>query len=47
MIKPANISDTFVVVPQNMWHKAIVSQPATMIFVTPGEKTENREVPPV
>ena len=38
---------SFVAVPQNTWHKAIVSRPATMIFVTPGEGTENREVPPV
>lgn len=38
---------SFVVVPQNTWHKAIVSKPAIMIFVTPGEGTENQEVPPV
>ncbi|MDE0753070.1 MAG: WxcM-like domain-containing protein [Woeseiaceae bacterium] len=37
---------SFVVVPQNTWHKALVSQPETMIFMTPGEGTENREVPP-
>ena len=42
-----NSPGSFVVVPQNTWHKAIVAQPAKMIFVTPGEGTKNQEVPPV
>lgn len=37
---------SFVIVPENTWHKAIVNSPAQMIFVTPGEGTENRESPP-
>ena len=37
---------SFVVVPKNTWHKAIVNSPAKMIFVTPGQGTENRETPP-
>jgi mannose-6-phosphate isomerase-like protein (cupin superfamily) len=36
----------FVIVPKNTWHTARVSQPTTMIFVTPGEGTENREIGP-
>jgi len=35
----------FVVVPRNTWHTAKVHAPTTMIFVTPGEGTENRESP--
>jgi len=40
-----NSPGSFVVVPQNTWHKALVLEPASMIFVTPGEGTENREEP--
>ena len=36
----------FVVVPRNTWHTARVHAPTTMMFVTPGEGTENREAPP-
>lgn len=36
----------FVVVPGNTWHTARIHLPATMIFITPGEGTENRELPP-
>ena len=36
---------SFVVVPKNTWHTAKVHAPTTMIFVTPGEGTENRETP--
>lgn len=35
----------FVVVPKGSWHTAKVHAPTTMIFVTPGEGTENREQP--
>ena len=35
----------FVVVLSNTWHTAKVHSPTTMIFVTPGEETENRESP--
>ncbi|MGI9203230.1 MAG: cupin domain-containing protein [Woeseiaceae bacterium] len=37
---------SFVIVPKNTWHKAKVNSPAKMIFVTPGQGTENRESPP-
>lgn len=36
----------FVVVPKGVWHTAKVFEPSQMIFVTPGEETENREQPP-
>jgi mannose-6-phosphate isomerase-like protein (cupin superfamily) len=31
----------FVIVPKATWHTAKISTPTTMIFVTPGEGTEN------
>lgn len=33
----------YVVVPRNCWHTAHVAQSARMLFVTPGEGTENLE----
>jgi len=41
-----NSPGAFVVVPRNTWHTAIIHAPSTMIFVTPGQGTENRELPP-
>jgi len=35
----------FVIVPRGLWHTAKVREPATMLFVTPGEGTENRAEP--
>jgi uncharacterized cupin superfamily protein len=32
----------FVLVPPNTWHTANVRRPTKMLFVTPGEGTENR-----
>ena len=32
----------FVVVPRGTWHTARTSVPASMLFVTPGEGTQNR-----
>jgi quercetin dioxygenase-like cupin family protein len=32
----------FVLVPRNVWHTARVREPCAMLFVTPGEGTENR-----
>jgi mannose-6-phosphate isomerase-like protein (cupin superfamily) len=32
----------FVLVPPNTWHTAKVRRPARMLFVTPGEGTQNR-----
>ena len=36
---------TYVVVPRGTWHTARISSPTRMMFVTPGEDTENREAP--
>ncbi len=42
-----NIPGTFVIVPAGTWHTAKVCTLARMMFITPGEGTENRESPPV
>jgi quercetin dioxygenase-like cupin family protein len=34
----------FVLVPRGVWHTARTDAPCTMLFVTPGEGTENRPV---
>lgn len=34
---------SFVIVPRNTWHTAETSEPTRMLFITPGEGTENRE----
>ena len=40
-----NEPGTFVIVPKGTWHTARVNAPTTMLFVTPGQDTENREQP--
>lgn len=35
----------YVIVPRGTWHTARVTESTTMIFMTPGEGTENREQP--
>lgn len=40
----ANSGD-FVIVPRGVWHTARVRQPSTMLFVTPGQGTENKVEP--
>ncbi len=32
----------FVLVPKNTWHTAKVTRPTRMLFITPGDGTENR-----
>lgn len=34
----------FVLVPQNVWHTARTQVETTMLFLTPGEGTEHREI---
>ncbi len=41
-----NEPGTYVIVPRNTWHTARVHSPTVMLFITPGEGTENREQPP-
>jgi len=35
----------FVIVPRNTWHTARVAEHAELLFITPGEGTENEERP--
>ena len=35
----------FLIVPRGTWHTARIREATTMLFVTPGEGTENRESP--
>ena len=36
---------SYVIVPRATWHTAKVSEPTRMLFITPGEGTENRAQP--
>lgn len=36
---------SYVVVPRGVWHTAYVDEPTSMLFVTPGEGTENQDEP--
>lgn len=36
----------FIVVPANTWHTAKINVATSMVFVTPGEGTDNQESPP-
>lgn len=36
----------YLIVPRGAWHTAIAADNATMLFITAGEGTENREQPP-
>ncbi len=36
----------FLVVPKNLWHTARISAPTRLLFITPGEGTENGPEPP-
>ena len=38
-------SGSYIVIPRNTWHTARVAQFARMLFLTPGEGTENVEHP--
>jgi mannose-6-phosphate isomerase-like protein (cupin superfamily) len=40
-----NQQGSFVVVPRNTWHTARPHAPTSMLFVTPGQDTENAERP--
>ena len=35
---------SFVIVPRNTWHTAKVRKPSVMLFITPGQGTQNRPV---
>lgn len=36
----------YIIVPRGAWHTATAAANARMLFITPGEGTENRELPP-
>ena len=36
---------TYVVVPRDIWHTVKVSEPTRMLFLTPGEGTQNEAEP--
>ena len=38
------IPGSCLIVPRDTWHTARVTEPTRMIFITPGEGTENRDV---
>ncbi len=40
-----DVPGSYVVVPRGTWHTARPRRPTSMLFVTPGEGTENRETP--
>lgn len=44
-VSTLNEPGQFVIVPRGTWHTARVSEKTQMLFVTPGEGTENRESP--
>ena len=35
---------SFVIVPKGTWHTARIATPTSMLFITPGEGTENRPI---
>ena len=41
-----NTPGSFVIVPKGTWHTAKAPAPTSMLFVTPGQGTGNREQPP-
>ncbi|MDJ0788273.1 MAG: cupin domain-containing protein [Myxococcota bacterium] len=38
---------SYAVVPKGAWHTAFPKRPTSMLFITPGQGTENRDTPPV
>jgi quercetin dioxygenase-like cupin family protein len=44
--KPVEVREpgAFAIVPRGVWHTAKTKVPTTMLFITPGEATENRSI---
>ncbi|MCB1671826.1 MAG: hypothetical protein R3F41_06960 [Gammaproteobacteria bacterium] len=38
---------SYLIVPKNTWHTAAIDQPSSLLFITPGEETQNQVSPPV
>lgn len=41
---PLDTVGHYVLVPRGVWHTARTTQPATLLFITPGAGTEHRSV---
>lgn len=41
-----SVPGEFLIVPRGVWHTANPRCPTRMLFITPGQDTENREQPP-
>ncbi|MEO1401625.1 MAG: WxcM-like domain-containing protein [Cyanobacteria bacterium J06635_1] len=41
---PLNTPGSFVLIPRNTWHTAKIYTPSAVLFITPGEGTQNRPV---
>ncbi|MBD2111835.1 MULTISPECIES: WxcM-like domain-containing protein [Cyanophyceae] len=41
---PLDTPGSYVIVPKGIWHTAKVHQPCSVLFITPGEGTQNRAV---
>jgi uncharacterized cupin superfamily protein len=38
------VPGSYVIVPKGIWHTAKIHQPSSVLFITPGEGTQNRPV---
>ena len=36
-----NHAGAFAIIPRNIWHTALISEKTSLLFITPGENTEN------
>lgn len=41
-VSPLTQPGSFIIVPKGTWHTARISAPTSMLFITPGQGTENR-----
>ncbi|MBI4852108.1 MAG: cupin [Acidobacteria bacterium] len=39
-----NKPSLYIIIPKNTWHTAKIHTPTTMIFITPGQNTQNRPI---
>lgn len=42
-----SVPGSYIVVPKGAWHTAHISEPTSMLFITPGEGTQNQTEPPL
>lgn len=41
---PLSEPGAYAIAPRGLWHTAKVSEPSRLLFITPGEGTEHREI---